>query len=111
MAIYIKQEDMEMPTSCSNCEMCGCYTESKGEVYRCDLSMRPVRYFEKRLDCCPLIEIPSPHGRLIDADALEKSLSEELLSNDKKHLESTWNDAVAVVFTAPTIIPAEDGEA
>ena len=51
-----------------------------------------------------------PHGRLIDADALEKSLSEELLSNDKKHLKSTWNDAVAVVFVAPTIIPASEVE-
>ena len=29
-------------------------------------------YTDKRADFCPLVEIPEPHGRLIDADALLK---------------------------------------
>lgn len=102
MGVYII--DMKMPKSCWNCCV---ERDADCVVYK---GVASASYYKKnRHPDCPLIEIPK-HGRLIDADALEKSLSEELLLNDKKHLESTWNDAVAIVFDAPTIIPAEEGE-
>ena len=72
---------------------------------------------------CPLVPVP-PHGRLIDADALEM---ERRAENAKKG----WHDSFAVVFNgdpyyeatydcteqfkelvnnAPTILEAEEGE-
>ena len=44
---------------------------------------------------CPLIEVPEPHGRLIDADAL----CEGRVSND---------NVVIYAKCAPTIIPASE---
>lgn len=53
---------------------------------------------------CPLVEVPK-HGRLIDADALIADIranSESYFADDFAH---EWVDV------APTIIPAEEGEA
>ena len=94
MSVYIP--GMEMPTSCSNCVLCACYKESKGEVYRCDITMRPVKYFEVRLDNCPLVPVP-PHGRLGDLDKLAFNVMDA----------STADQALAMIDDAPTIIPAD----
>lgn len=32
---------------------------------------------EKRADFCPLVEVPTPHGRLIDADALKSHIEND----------------------------------
>ena len=98
MSVIVK--GMEMPDSCSNCELCACYTESKGEVYRCDLTMTPVKYFEIRLEDCPLVEVPTPHGRLIDADAIPYIFGST---------HATEYDTVTkfVINKLPTIIGAE----
>ena len=104
--------EMEMPKCCRDCRFItypghgaiACTALDGIIAFDDDEVFKPWKH---RMKACPLSKIPADHGRLIDADALEKSLSEELLSNDKKHLKSTWNDAVAVVFAAPTIIPAE----
>ncbi len=114
MSILIK--GMEMPESCSNCELCACYAESKGYVYRCDITMYPVKYFEKRLDNCPLVEVQL-HGRLIDADELiekQKEDAEIFMGStnygDKARYDEAMN-AVANIVNAQTIIPADkDGE-
>ena len=53
-------------------------------------------------ELCPLIEVP-PHGRLIDADALESTLNKM----------GIWGDARVKGFikSIPTIIPSDkDGE-
>lgn len=66
MSILIK--GMEMPTCCDKCfaldddgdyPMCRITHETRGYNFR-------VR--ELRMDNCPLVEIPTPHGRLIDMD-------------------------------------------
>ena len=46
--------------------------------------------------------------RLIDADALCNRL--EKAGKIKPHLESGLNVAISFALTAPTIIPAEEGE-
>lgn len=100
MSILIK--GMEMPESCSVCELCGCYKESKGEVYRCDISMYVIKYFEKRLDNCPLVEVP-PHGRLIDADK-----THEVLSEYYHHRTGLQHEALKEALNrVPTIIEGE----
>ena len=95
--IYIP--GMEKPTSCSNCVLCACYKESKGAVYRCDITMRPVKYFEVRLDNCPLVPVPE-HGDLIDRDETVKTLAHDY----------AYAAADIVRNEIPTIIPAEEGE-
>lgn len=92
MSILIK--GMEMPLMCDECP---CYNESD---YSCNATGRGVieyRY-DGRPDNCPLVEIPTPHGRLVDADKLKYPLS--------------WQGEIvrATVREAPTIIEAEVSE-
>ena len=83
MSILIK--DMKMPKNCDVCFMCDA----------CEYSM-PLG---KRLTDCPLVEVTTPHGRLIDADALVRD-------NGIKEIPEYYE----VVCDAPTIIPAEESK-
>ena len=83
MSILIR--GMEMPKNCDVCFMRDA----------CEYSM-PLG---KRLTDCPLVEVPTPHGRLIDADALVRD-------NGIKEIPEYYE----VVCNAPTIIPAEECE-
>lgn len=96
MGIYIK--DMDMPTSCADCRfaidsLCyACLPERKAE--------------RKRMvaNYCPLVEVP-PHGRLIDADAIEMNYRDIRLNDGMKIYTQR------AINSAPTIIPAsEEGE-
>lgn len=55
-----------------------------------------------RPDWCPLIEVPTPHGRLIDADAIPYIFGST---------HATEYDTVTkfIINKMPTIIGAEDG--
>ena len=98
MSILIK--DMKMP-SCNDCPLAG--------DFHCNLMPSiPTLCKEydiavqngKRLNNCPLVEIP-PHGRLIDADALNYS-NTDYCGNHLVYLVD--------IDDAPTIIPAEEGK-
>ena len=82
MSILIK--GMEMPKNC--------------------IRKMPIKFSELDLrdGLCPLIELP-PHGRLIDADALIKQMTEEGWADG-----CGWADALDLAL-APTIIES-DGE-
>lgn len=57
------------------------------------------------------IPVP-PHGRLIDADALFEVMgqdTERWLIDDISYIET--DDAISAVYKAPTIVPAEGGNA
>lgn len=98
MGVYI---NMEMPESCDDCRLNNGisfyavpeYTED-GVVGRTD----------DRPGWCPLVPVPS-HGRLIDADALIKSLSldEDDAENGASLLMAVF---LEVLKSAPTIIQA-----
>lgn len=61
MSILIR--GMEMPTSCAKCPI----ADISAEYYFCE----KIDWFGKeRPSDCPLVEIPTPHGRLGDLDAL-----------------------------------------
>ena len=79
--IYIP--GMEMPTSCSEC---GVRHEAKCSFYYELLNENEDLYDFRKPDC-PLIPVP-PHGRLIDADALQQSIKESI---DECH---KWADEV-----------------
>ena len=69
MGVYIK--GMEMPKTCWDCA-CSIYYESQDKAM-CDITDETLDYTlwkrERRPDC-PLIDIPTPHGRLGDLDKL-----------------------------------------
>ena len=91
-----------MPKNGYDCPMCRdgmCIIPGKDSDGIC-LSFGP--YEEKRPNDCPLVEVPEPHGRLIDADKLMKRM---------------WNEtdcmiSVPATFVrdAPTVIPASEAE-
>ena len=102
MGVLIR--DMEIPRIC---DMCGAL-DDYGDYPRCRITGEqrgynfPVR--EKRMDNCPLEEIP-PHGRLIDAD----KLMTEVMDSDLDHLQrDDWREVIQIVQDAPTIIDAEE---
>ena len=79
---------MDMP---KNCSWCFCHCKVDYGRYDC-AAIKDIAEIEdtsKRLSCCPLTEIPTPHGRLIDADAYQYS---------------------GDLIDEPTIIEAEQGD-
>ena len=78
MSVLIK--GMEMPKQCGGCPLRGV---CKQRIY-----------IEHRPKGCPLIEVPTPHGRLIDADAIQDYNVE------------TFGQRLLIIDTAPTVIEA-----
>lgn len=67
MSVLIK--GMEMPQRCMGCTLC--YVGHMGDLM-CEVLRRPINVDETGRDrFCPLIEVHTPHGRLIDADKLD----------------------------------------
>lgn len=60
-----------------------------------------------RPDWCPLINIPTPHGRLIDAD----KLMVEIIDSDLDHLQrDDWKEVIQIISDIPTVIEAEESK-
>ena len=94
MSVLIK--GMKKPYGCLACplqkwEMCG----ASGLNVTTEIAL------QKRRADCPLIEVPTPHGRLIDADALKLK---------KYHSTKNMENAVAIaeIDWMPTVIGAEN---
>ena len=105
MSVLIK--GMKMPKTCWECA-----AENRLNVYvivfggHCPFRERivPIEEFDAktgRHPSCPLIEVPTPHGRLIDASDLNFSMTDSI----------DQGIAEEVVADAPTIIEAEEVEA
>ena len=89
MGVYIK--GMKMPISCAMCPLChrsfdgnetklACYGIKKW----CDENM-------DRLNDCPLVEVPEPHGDLIDRQKLlEDNKHVEYPANGKYRKDRAW---------------------
>ena len=87
---------MEMPTSCASCDIaCRHYLD-----FGVDGLLSKICRTESRRPDCPLVPVPS-HGRLIDADALMVNAQYK----GKYDILTAYD-----VVSAPTIIPAEEGE-
>ena len=93
---------MDTPNRCCDCPMCYDYI-------LCRLAGKEfgeIECVEIVADWCPLIKIP-PHGRLIDADALEHIIAQFSLNWEYgQGISDCWDDLLA----APTVIEAEEGE-
>lgn len=84
MSILIK--GMDMPISCENCV----FADGTGSFYPHTCSLNHIQLDEDfaRMDC-PLIEIPTPHGRLIDWDAFNNKLDIQYAEGRGKTLAPT----------------------
>lgn len=109
---------MDIPKGCFACRCCVPEdVDSDSTSYYCALNSYLAWSTEHDIPDsievgCPLSEIPTPHGRLIDADELMKVIE----SNDYM-LKSYFNSTDRGMFTigikqaideAPTIIEAEE---
>lgn len=100
MSLFINSK-VHLPRSCEKCP----FNYADMSVGFCTAASKTIDtrgYGRKRHPDCPLIEIPTPHGRLIDADEIEKCVHE-------------WYDVGEYVFAdtirnADTIIEAEVSE-
>ena len=121
MGIYIK--GMQMPITCGSCWFCHAVKD-----WHCRLTGKSFESYSVgwgnenntgengqhpyiRRDDCPFVEVPEPHGRLIDAseeitvqmydDQHEDFYQVKMTIDDL--LSQSWIDA-----KAPTVIPAEE---
>lgn len=104
MSVLIK--GMNMPILCELCDLCHLSLDTQGWKMWCKVAKEyagRIGYVHGRPNWCPLVEVPTPHGRLIDADALMKDIrlhSESYFADDFAH---EWVDK------QPTVIEAEEG--
>ena len=113
MSVLIK--GMEMPKSCGDCNFY--YTDYEEGTAIClatSCYVTPRQYNKGNRDSdCPLVEIPTPHGRLIDADTVEERLQKywyEEYPNQEASYHRAFMDSNACVKDLPTIIEAEVSE-
>ena len=109
--------DMDMPKVCNECPFC-CNPSYFAYAW-CELLQQHFdmdESYNKVADFCPITEVPTPHGRLIDADALINELASEHvggLEAIKKYTNAdTWTSGLHTAWRtiddADTIIEAED---
>ena len=96
MSVLIK--GMEMPKNCGECLLAK--LSPTGESLICNYMLSRVSWEERPFDC-PLVPVP-PHGRLIDADALEA-----LFWDGQCYFTENINYKIKNI---ETIFPAEEGE-
>ena len=101
MGVLIK--GMEMPHDCDSCKV--------SDILDCTL-WKPMDIGERHPEC-PLVEVPTPHGDLIDRDILEQGLRNGIKAGNfeegYEHYANINNmdDCVECVKYADTVIEAE----
>ena len=74
-----------------------------------DFSMSGFDEYKMRLPNCPLVEVPTPHGRLIDADAIIEVQMYDEMYEEWSVKTMTVDDYLAdAADLPPTIIEAEE---
>lgn len=103
-------EGVDTPSMCCECP-CHDWDMETNRYYCLALNGEPRIFDEntKRNDC-PLVEIPVPHGRLIDVDELIKQ-AEQYLSNMSNEFfrVSIGHIIKEIASKTPTVIEAEGG--
>lgn len=120
MSVLIK--GMEMPTSCSVCPMLEgdridglCHAASKwlDDDEHWTWYVYPEGDVDDSKPCnCPLVPVP-PHGRLIDADALEAQCDDPywcVWLTDIKDAPTIIESTIGQLNSDPAVNEAEEGE-
>jgi len=119
MSVLIK--GMQLPDMCGHCRF--------ATAFECEVTKNFITTFNVRQSDCPLIEVPEPHGRLIDADALVEDLKRQCeevfkidavspddfwITRDQAYNERLWKTWCESFFeylkTSETIIPESKEE-
>ena len=105
-----------MPKSCAECYFLVERFTGNEFVNECDLQWHSGRCREEvdeecemgvRSETCPLVEVPTPHGRLIDAD--EAHIDADERGFDFWACDADIDSAQEFLKAQPTIIEAEEG--
>lgn len=97
MSLLIK--GMDMPECC---EVCPCYNWIEDI---CRITESPNDFSDARIEDCPLVEVSTPHGRLIDADRLEDRIKNMV---GKYDTAIPLNVVYRLIADAHPIIEAEE---
>ena len=102
MSILIK--GMDMPEHCYECLL------RQGNCCLLLYEAIPPTVPLTRLDDCPLIEIPTPHGRLIDADLFKEIIKDSVPAWTIGVKIPTYGDMDIMdkIYFIPTILEAEE---
>ena len=110
MSVIIK--GMKMPKSCKDCP-CREYPKFSFESNWCCLNQKTISDVRVISPNCPLVEIPTPHGRLIDAGEIKEYAEwhcQRFIEGDHAEVGLTVDQINSFVRNAPTIIEAEVSE-
>lgn len=103
MSILIKGQ--ELPISCGDCmELFLTEGRNKCPFLWINFGDNSEYQNKKRMPDCPLVEVPEPHGRLIDADALSSQFHKD---TGRLHLITTHGFVSECIEDASTVIEAE----
>ena len=99
---------VNMPRNCWECRVSAQYEVVEGMTLACLITMKTKERDDKPIpDWCPLIELP-PHGRLIDADALDVNFGWlDEAKGYKTHITFVYSNDID---RAPTVIEASEVE-
>lgn len=106
MSVLIK--GMEMPENCFECPlntdyvMCGYYE-------MCDKTAKTLESdYDRRPDACPLVEVSTPHGDLIERK--EICLTDFEIAMCDGDYKDGMKMLLEKIESAPTIIPADEAD-
>ena len=112
MSILVK--GMKMPTECRECRFMDYHYTGETWCLHTNrilaMDFKPIPY-EGRPRWCPLIELPSKHGRLIDADALMDIFADRLEKMSEWYgnpsVAGAVSGAMKLLDVQPTVIESE----
>ena len=108
MGVYIK--GMEMPGRCGHCPCFNAENPIRCQAVKADKAKRiAAPYGLPRPDWCPLGEVPTPHGRLIDADAFKK-YCEDGMANMMDEFSNVFFKNLALELTCSFIEDIDEQE-
>lgn len=99
MSILIK--GMDMPKACIECGL----RDVVWGNYTCAVSGEIIKNELDRPNDCPLVNIPTPHGRLIGGDRLIAVLKSTTSISQSDY--GLFNHVIGLIEHQPTIIEAE----
>lgn len=118
MSVLIK--GMEMPENCFECPCCRHDSVDGIKMEQCNLTLDlfDANYFERwnsRAQNCPLTEVKTPHGRLIDKTKLKRELFVNFMGEripfydcDNFPTTLTYINLNSILSEQPTVIEAEE---
>lgn len=98
MSVLIK--GMEMPKRCLDCPFM-ISRDNDDCILQSDEANAEFNSWDDMKASCPLVKIPTPHGRLADADKLFEEI------NTADEYGADMSDILRLVIDAPTVIKAE----